>query len=416
MDMDTQIPLSVRHKRRRLRFIRIAVSSAACILLLVLLSVLLRGGIKASDITVSQAATGSIEISVSSFGKVKPLMEEVITSPVSSKILEVYRKAGDVLEKGDTILRLDLDAANTEYRRLQDELEMKRSQMLKMEVNALTQLSEMEMQINVDSLTLQRAAVLLRNEYYLDSIGASTSDRVRQAELDLEVQTLQYRQLRLKYANLKKNLDVDMQVAKLDYSIASKNLDMSVKTMKEAQVRAPWAGTLTWVNDQVGAGVAAGDRLATLSDLEHFKVEAEIADSYADKITSGAKAVVETGGDMLTGFIGNVAPAVEQGQIKFIITLDDDDNPVLRPGLETDIYVVNSVRDNVLTIANRSYYRGPGTYDLWVVDGNAAHKRQVILGEGSYDKVEVLNGLEEGETVIISDMSRFADRKKLRIR
>ncbi len=414
--MDTQIPQEILSQRRRKRILKTILYSGAGVLVLVIFAVILRGGISASDIKVSQAEIGSIEISVSSFGKVRPLREEVITSPVATKILETFRKIGDILEQGDTILKLDLDAASTDYGRLRDELEMKRRQMVKMKVNAMTQLSEMEMQINVDSLRLQRAIVLLKNEYYLDSIGASTADRIRQAELDMEVQSLQYSQLKLKYSNLKKNLDVDMQVAELDYSIALKNLDMSMKTMKEAQVRSPWSGTLTWVNDQIGASVSTGERLATVSDLKHFKVEAEIADSYADKITSGAKAIVEIGSDMLTGSIGNVVPSVEQGQIKFTITLDDDDNPLLRPGLETDVYVINSVRDNVLTIANRSYYRGPGTYDLWVVDGKTARKRPVVLGEGSYDKVEVVEGLEEDEMVVVSDMSRFAGKNKLRIR
>lgn len=414
--MDTQIPQEIVIRRRRRRIMNILVWSGAGISAAVVLAVVLRGGIHSSDITVSRAEIGSVEISVSSFGKVRPLREEIITSPVSSKIIEVYRKTGERIEQGDTILRLDLDATSTDYGRLRDELEMKRRQMLKMEVNSRTQLSEMAMQISVDSLRLQRARVLLQNEYYLDSIGASTADKIRQAELDLEVQSLQYRQLKLQYSNLKKNLEVDMQVAELDYSIAQKNLEMSLKTMEEAQVVAPWSGILTWVNDQVGASISSGDKLATVSDLEHFKIEAEIADSYADRITAGSPAVIEAGEVRLTGTVGNVIPSVENGQIRFTVTLDDDDHSVLRPGLEADVYVVNSVRADVLTIDNRSYYRGSGTYEMWVVNGNTAEKREVILGECGYDKVEVLGGLSEGETVIVSDMARFGEKTKLRIR
>ena len=414
--MDTQIPQEVIQKRRMRKIMKILAWSGTGILAAIVLAAVIRGGIDVSDITVSQVKTGSVDISIPSFGKVRPLKEEMITSPVSSKIMAVYRKTGEKIDVGDTILRLDLEATNTDYGQLRDELEMKRRQMIKMDVNSKTQLSEIEMQISVDSLLLQRARILLQNELYLDSIGASTADRIRQAELDLEVQSLQYRQLKLKYANLKKNLEVDTQVAELDYSIAQKNLEMSLKTMEEAQVLAPWSGILTWVNDQVGASISEGDRLATVSDLEHFKIEAEIADSYADKITAGSPAVIETGEVRLTGRVGNVIPSVENGLIRFTVTLNDDDHPVLRPGLETDVYVVNSVRDNVLTIDNRSYYRGSGTYEMWVISGDSAEKREVTLGESGYDKVEVLGGLSEGETVIVSDMARFSEKTRLRIR
>ena len=64
-------------------------------------------------------------------------------------------------------------------------------------------------------------------------------------------------------------------------------MDLLFKTLGEAQVMAPRSATLTWINDQVGASVSQGSNLAILSDLSSFKVEGEIADSYADKITAG---------------------------------------------------------------------------------------------------------------------------------
>ena len=60
------------------------------------------------------------------------------------------------------------------------------------------------------------------------------------------------------------------------------NMDLLFKTLGEAQVMAPRSATLTWINDQVGASVSQGSNLAILSDLSSFKVEGEIADSYAD--------------------------------------------------------------------------------------------------------------------------------------
>ena len=97
--MDTQIPQEILSQRRRKRILKTILYSGAGVLVLVIFAVILRGGISASDIKVSQAEIGSIEISVSSFGKVRPLREEVITSPVATIILETFRKIGDILEQ-----------------------------------------------------------------------------------------------------------------------------------------------------------------------------------------------------------------------------------------------------------------------------------------------------------------------------
>ena len=227
---------------------------------------------------------------------------------------------------------------------------------------------------------------------------------------------MQYDQLKLKFANLQKNTQADMRVAELDLNIAQKNFALASKTMGDAQVRAPRAATLTWVNDQIGSNVAQGAQLAIVSDLNHFKVEAEIADSYANKVLPGNKAVVEIGNDKLTGLVGNVAPAVANGIIKFTVTLDQNDNPKLRSGLKADVYVINSIKENALRIANRLYYHGPGKYEMWVVKNSVAKKRNVVLGESSYEHVEVLDGLNEDEAVIVTDLSRFKSKTKLRIK
>lgn len=202
--MDSQIPHEIIRQRRLKRIIRTAAYAGTAIILFIVLISVLRGGIKASSINISVADRGSLEITVSSSGKVVPLYEEVITSPIPSKVLDVYKKSGESLQENDLILRLDLAATNTDFERLHDELEMKKSKIAQQQANAQTQLSEMAMQIRIDSMRLQRSQVQLSNERYLDSIGASTTDKIRQAELELEVLAMQYDQLKLKFANLQK--------------------------------------------------------------------------------------------------------------------------------------------------------------------------------------------------------------------
>lgn len=83
--------------------------------------------------------------------------------------------------------------------------------------------------------------------------------------------------------------------------------------------------------------------------------------------------------------------------------------------MKTDVYVMNAVKDDVLRIANSSYYVGKGEYELFVVNGNQLLKRKVQLGDSNFEYVEVVSGLQEGDQVIVSDMNAYKDKNKLKI-
>ena len=162
--------------------------------------------------------------------------------------------------------------------------------------------------------------------------------------------------------------------------------------------------------------MAKGSQLAVLSDLSRFKVTAEISDSFIGQFNAGSKVEVKIGGNTLTGTVANVVPSVSNSRITFNVFLDDSSDTSLRPGLKADVYVVTATKEDALKIANRSYYSGPGEYDLWVVDGKYAEKRTVLLGESSSMEVEVLEGLREGERVIVSNMGAYRTKDRLKIR
>ena len=414
--MDRNIPQEEIRRRKRRKLVTAVLIGAVAVVCFTVLVSMLRSGVSIKDIEVASVDKGMIEISVSASGKVVPFMEEIITSPVSSKIVEVYKKSGDMLKQGDILLRLDLEAANADYSKLKDEMEMKRCKLDQQSVTVKSRLSDLRMQIDIAEMKLKRMEVELRNEHYLDSIGASTSDKVRQAEINYKVEKLLFEQLQQKHRNEKLTSAADLKVSELEFSISQKNIQVMGKTMTEAQVRSPREAVLTWINNQLGATVNAGSQLAIISDLKYFKVEAEIADSYADRISPGARAIVKIGSERMEGIIGNVVPSVKNGIIGFTVMLKESSNAKLRSGLKVDVYVIDAIRDDVLRLANQSYYVGKGNYELWVLNGGIAEKRKVTLGESSYDLVEVVSGLKVGDRVIVSDMGRFKNATKLKVR
>ena len=98
------------------------------------------------------------------------------------------------MDVGTPILKLDLLSAETDYKKQLDEEQMKRLQLDQLRIQNRNKLSEMEMQLKVSRMELNRKEVELRNERYLDSLGAGTTDKVRQVELDYNVSVLKLKE------------------------------------------------------------------------------------------------------------------------------------------------------------------------------------------------------------------------------
>ena len=415
--MDREIPKEVRRKERNKKIVRYAIIGVAGVVVLSVLISLMRTGVKEKDLVFSTVDQGTIEVSVSASGKVVPAFEEIINSPINTRILEVYRKGGDSVDVGTPILKLDLQSTETEYRKLLDEEQMRGYKLQQLQVNNETTLKDLAMQVKVKEMTLNRMRVELRNERYLDSIGSGTTDKVRQAELSVNVAQLELEQLRQQYENEQQVLAAEYKVQELDFSIFRKGLAEMKRTLDDAQVRSPRKAILTYINDQIGVQVAQGEQIAIISDLSHFKVEGEIADTYGDRVAAGGKAIVKIGSEKLEGVVSSVTPLSKNGVISFTVQLQDDSNRRLRSGLKTDVYVMNAVKEDVLRLANASYYVGRGEYDLFVRSSEGElQKRKVQLGDSNFEYVEVVSGLEPGDQVVVSDMSRYKNKSKLKVK
>lgn len=97
--------------------------------------------------------------------------------------------------------------------------------------------------------------------------------------------------------------------------------------------------------------------------------------------------------------------------------MKEDNHHRLRSGLKTDVYVMNAVKEDVMRIANGSYYVGRGEYELFICDSDSELiKRKVQLVDSNFEYVEVISGLQPGDKVVVNDMSAYKNKNKLKIK
>lgn len=407
--MDRIIPQEEIKRRKKRLFIRVTVIVAIVIAAIIAIATMMRSSIDRTKVTIGECSRGTVETSVASTGKVVPAYEQVITSPISTRILEIYCSPGDSVGAGTSLLKLDLLSAEAEINRMRDE-QLKLSLSLEQtRLNNLTAIRSLELKIKVKEMDVNRLAAELTNEIRLDSLGSGTGDRVNEARYALSTARIELQQLTSQLENETRARDAEVARQKLDIDIAGRNLGEQLRMADDARIKSPRSATVTYIVSDIGSQVSQGERLATIADLSHFKVAASIAESRADVVTAGGKAIVKSGGNRFTGTIVEVSPLSTEGSVKFTVKLDNDSSAILRTGLSTDVMVLKDVHSDVLRIPMGLYYTsGPGTYYLYVAKtDDEVERRKVTLGEADYDFVEVISGIEEGEKVILSDISKY---------
>lgn len=414
--MDRAIPVSVQRKRRMVRYVKYAAIVAVVMGLAIWLGILMMSSVDKKSLITSQVDRGTIDVSITATGKVVPAFEEVIISPISAQILEVYAHSGDTVDVGTPLLRLDLQSAQTDYSKALDEQEIRRQQMVQLSTNTETQLSDRRMQLEVEEMKIGQLEAQLRNEQYLDSLGSGTKDRVHQAEITLRTAQMQLKQLRQQYENEVRVRKADLRMKQLQDGIADKSLEETRRTLDGANIRSPRKATLTYICSEIGSIVGSGSKVAVISDLTHFKVDCSIADTYSDRVLAGGRVLVKIGKERLFGTINTVTPLSQDGVITFTVLMDNPSHPKLRSGLKAEVFVITSIKEDILRIRNGSYYTGAGDYTLFIYkDDHTLVPRTVHLGDCNYDYVEVISGLEEGDSVVVSDMQRYKGKEKIRI-
>lgn len=177
--MDRELTPKERNSARRRKYLPYIIGGTALAAGLITLLIASRQSVDREDLLITTVDSGTIETSVTGSGSIVPAFEEIINSPINSRIIEVYCKAGDSVDIGTPLLRLDLQSTETELNKLKDQIQMKNYELEQQKVNNNTRVSDLAMQVKVKEMTVNRLEAELRNERYLDSLGSGTGDRVR---------------------------------------------------------------------------------------------------------------------------------------------------------------------------------------------------------------------------------------------
>ncbi len=414
--MDREIPKSERRKAALRKILIWGGAAAATGIGIAVAMSMINPSVELSDLKVGTAEIETLETTVSCSGRITPAFEEIIISPISSRIIDVYAHAGDSLREGDPILLLDLANTTSDLEKISDNRSITTLDAEQTHLLNVTNLKDLEMQVSIKEMEAGQARQQWLNEIYLDSLGSGSGEKVEEARLAYERSRLQLQQLRVRLENETRTAQIAERTKQLEVSIASRNEATQTRLLADARVKAPRSAVLTSISASVGQPVSQGDRLATIADLTRFKADGEVADVYAPFIIPGAGTTVKIGSKSYHGAVSHVEAASSDGMMRFSVLLDEDSEG-LRPGVRANLYVTAEEIPDALTIPRFPDYSEPGKYTLFVFTSDSELEPVMVsLGEANYDRIEVKSGLKPGDRVVLSSMKRFDGVRAIKVK
>lgn len=374
-----------------------------------------RPSLTLSDFTTAKVQTGIIENTINATGEVLPEFEEVLTSPINASIKKVLMDAGNKVKKGQSILLLDKSVSETDYGKLQFQMEAKENEIRKLKLDLEKSFYDIRSNNSIKQLRISNLSDAVSSAKRLLQAGGGTKEDVEAAELNLKVAKLEKLQLENEIKSKQQTMKIEIREAEISLAIQRKDLDALKRKLDLADVIATRPGVITWVNKNIGASVNEGDALVRIADLSGFKVAGSMSDNLLDKIHTNMTAIIRIGNTQLRGSVLNISPSVNNAIVSFEIQLNQKDSKELRPNQKVDVFLVTAIRNGVLRLANGPAFNGSNLQEVFVLKNGVAERRSVKTGLSNFDYVEILSGLEAGDEVITSDMSDFKNMKTVTI-
>lgn len=411
--MDRTIPSSARRAQTARR---VAVPVAIAILLGIggwQLLGFARPSAERAQLRTDVVRVASIESTIGAVGTVVPRDEQIIVSPLDSRVTAIRHRIGATVAAGDALLVLDDAPLRAELAAVEDRIALQRNEMAKARLDLDNTVVDLRTQTKIKELALESAIFEVRRNRTLRTKGLVTIDELRQSETDSARTAMEIEQLRRRVEHEEKSLAIDVERLELEIDILEGQRDEAAARLLRATAPAARDGIVTWVVPREGTSVQRGSELARVADLSAFVVEAQVAATHAEHVREGQTARVRIGDVRLSGRIARVEPTIEQGVFVVEIALEDPGHASLRHNARVDVEIVAAERPRTLVVRRGTVVRHDGRQHLFVVRGDRAVRTPVTLGVGNLDATEVVEGLQPGDEVILTDMTRHARNREV---
>lgn len=371
--------------------------------------------VNADTLSMGKVTRGEFNDYIRVTGQVQPMTTIQISPLEGGVVQEIVSEEGSKVQKGDVIVILSNDALDLQILNAEADLAEKenilRNTMISMEQQKLSVHQDM-LQLRVEVRRAKRAYDSAK-ELYKEKLISKEEWLKAEEDYMLANDKLDLVTNRAKQDSLYRSVEIEQMNESLNNM--RRNMLMIRKRKDNLTVRAAIDGELGLLDVVLGQNIAAGTKVGQINNLDNYKVESQIDEHYIDRVVAGLEAQFERQEESYRAAIRKVYPEVRDGKFKADFKFVGEQPANIRTGQTYYLNLQLGQPEQGLLIPRGTFYQKTGGRWIYVVseDGSKAVKREIKIGRQNPQYYEVLEGLNEGEKVIVSGYDAFGDNEVL---
>jgi HlyD family secretion protein len=375
--------------------------------------------VDAKTIRLGTVTRGDLLRDISVQARVVASLSPTLFSP-GQGIVSLRTRAGSQVRQGEVLATIDSKELQAALDQAQSQLLTSRAELDRQKI--VTRQTQLRAQQQVELLTLRVAAAKRQLERVSTTFKEGLSnkadyetaqDNVRIAEMELD----QARgELGLSRETLGFEVATREQQVRRQESVAGE----LAKRVADLTIRAPFDGMVATVAVQDRDAVAPNQAVLTVVNLSSLELEIGLPEEYANETAIGTPAQITFLGREYPGRVTAISPEVINSQLVATVAFEGEQPQGLKQNQRLTTRLTFESKRNVLKVARGPFLEAEGGRAAYVVDGKVdgktAMRRDIVVGASSIGEVEIVNGLKEGETIVVSDTSAFEDAKNVMLR
>jgi len=351
-------------------------------------------------------------------GTLVPEVTRMVPAPADGRVEKVLLKAGVEVDPSTVIA--ELSNPQLEQQASDTELQVKAAE---------ADQENLKVKLESDTMTQKSAIATINAQYSQAKLQLDADEKLAKeglvADLTLKISRVTVQDLANRLKVEQERLVVAAKSTKAQLNAAASRLDQlrALATLRrqqvdELKVRAGSGGVLQQVMVTEGQQVTPGTVMARVADPASLKAVLRVAETQISGVRVGQPVVVDTRNGLIQGTVSRIDPAAREGTFEIDASLIGPLPPSARPDLSVDGTIELERLKDVLKVGRPAFGQAQQTIGMFVLspDGSEAERRSVKLGRNSVSQIEILEGLKEGDQVIISDTTALDSYNRIRVR
>ena len=373
--------------------------------------------VERSTLWMGEVKRGDLTRRVRGLGKLIPEVIRWIPAATQGRVERVLIQPGERVTPGTIIL--ELSNPELEQQALDAQSQLKRAE---------AEMAHLRVQLESEKMQRQADAVRVESQYLEATLRADADAALLReglvSEMDTKISRSRAQALETQRHLEKRSMEIFSK--SLEAQLEAKRAEVEQRRLFHAlrrsqldslKVRGGIPGVLQQVEVEVGQQVTPGTNLVRIAEPRRLKAKIEVAATQARDLEVGQRAEIDTRNGIVPGRVSRIDPAVKEGLVTVDVALEGKPPRGARPDLSVDGTVELEHLEDVLYMPRPGFSQEDGSASLFRVESDGIHAQRVRVGLGasSVSEIQILEGLDVGDEVVLSDMAQWKDHDRIRL-